>query len=241
MPPLVSCILVTRNRPAFVAQAIRCFAAQRYANRELVVVDDGERSVASLCKDVPKLRYYRLRQPTPTGTKLNLGIEVARGNILQKLDDDDYYGPEFLSMAVGRLRKSPKRHTLVAWCCFGVLIAGDPHLYFSGHGWHAGGTLCFRRSLWKRHPFRDMYASSDTWFRRDNEPHVVRVCAIDQYVIVRHGRNTWHRIKGTDSVEGYFRRKKLRRSLRSIVGQSNVAFYKSLMAAAPDEEPSVRE
>jgi glycosyltransferase involved in cell wall biosynthesis len=235
MEPLVSCVLVTRDRPAFFRQALRCYSAQTYARREIIVVDDGEDPVGALCMRVRNLTYIRLSEPTPTGSKLNLGIEAARGDILQKLDDDDYYAPAFLSTAVTHLRRTRQRRALVAWCCFLVLITGEPHLYFSGHGWHPGGTLCFRRSLWKRHRFRDMYASSDSWFIRDNGPTIVRVCAADQYVVVRHGRNTWRRIKGVDSVEAYFRQRRVRKGLRRVVGRANVAFYESLMAGKAPE------
>src|SRR5438270_539441 len=83
-----------------------------------------------------------------------------------------------------------REDALVAWCCFLVLIARERRLYFSGHGWNTGGTLCFRRALWRRRPFRDMPASSDSWFIRDNAPFIARVCAAQQYLVVRHGANT---------------------------------------------------
>src|SRR5215510_15017129 len=100
MKPLISCVLVTRDRPGFFRQALRCFAAQDYPNKEIVVIDDGESPVGALCGGVRGLTYVRLNSSTPTGTKLNVGVEIARGDILQKLDDDDYYAPGFLSTAL---------------------------------------------------------------------------------------------------------------------------------------------
>jgi glycosyltransferase involved in cell wall biosynthesis len=234
MKPLISCVLVTRDRPGFFPQALRCFAAQDYPNKELVVVDDGDIPVDALCDGVQGVTYVRLKTRTPTGSKLNVGVEIARGDILQKLDDDDYYGPAFLSTAAARLRSTRGSDALVVWCCFAVLIAGERRLYFSGHGWSTGGTLCFRRALWRRHPFRDMYASSDSWFIRDNKPAIVRVCAPGQYMVVRHGANTWTRIAGADSVESYFRQQLYPGSIRRFVGSANAAFYQSLAAGAPN-------
>lgn len=234
MPPPVSCILVTRDRPAFVPQALRCFASQDYPNKELIVVDDGERSVEEACAGRPGVRYIRVRTSTPTGTKLNIGIESARGDILQKLDDDDFYAPGFLAAAVARLRRARQADTLVAWCCFVVLISRERRLYFSGHGWQAGATLCFRRSLWKRHPFRDIYASSDSWFIRDNAPRIIRICDVEKFLHVRHDRNTWRHITGYETAESFFRLRPFRGRLRDIVGD-DIAFYRALMRAERSE------
>ena len=233
MKPLISCVLVTRDRPGFVRQALRCFAAQRYPRKELVVVDDGEAAVGGLCNGAAGVTYVRVKGPVPTGTKLNLGVEIARGDILQKLDDDDYYAPGFLSRAAAQLTRAGTPDTLVAWCCFMVLIAGERRLYYSGHGWKTGGTLCFHRALWQRTPFRDLYRSSDSWFLRDNTPTIARVCDPMQYLVVRHGANTWNEIAGQESVEAYFRKHPRRCGLARIVGRTNVPFYRSLAAGAP--------
>lgn len=233
MKPLISCVLVTRDRPRFFRQALRCFAAQDYPHKELIVVDDGEAPVDACCAGVSGLTYVRLKGAMPIGSKLNVGVEIARGDILQKLDDDDYYAPGFLSAAAARLARARRRDTLVAWCCFGVMIAGDPRLYFSGHGWMAGGTLCFRRALWQRNPFRDMNNSSDSWFIRDNDPAIARVCDSSLYMVVRHGRNTWNRIAGQQSVDSYFRKHLYGIPIARLVGRRNALFYRSLAAADP--------
>lgn len=240
MTPPVSCILVTRDRPAFVRQALRCFSSQDYPDKELVVVDDGAAPVRSSCAGVANVKYIRLAASTSTGTKLNIGIDAARGDILQKIDDDDFYARGFLSAAVRRLRRARREDALVAWCCFLVLIARERRLYFSGHGWKAGGTLCFHRSLWARRPFRDLYASSDSWFIRDNDPHLERVCDAKQYLLVRHGANTWRRIDGYGAAENFFRLHPSTRRLRDVVGRQHAAFYDALMrasGASPSEGP----
>jgi glycosyltransferase involved in cell wall biosynthesis len=235
MAPPVSCILVTRDRPAFFRQALRCFSVQDYASKHLIVVDDGDTAVESQCAGIPEVTYIRLTSPTPTGTKLNIGIDAARGEILQKLDDDDFYAPGFLSAAVRRLTHARREDALVAWCCFLVLIARERGLYFSGHGWKAGGTLCFRRSLWKRRPFRDLYGSSDRWFILDSDPHLAPVCDPTRYLLVRHGANTWRRVDGYGAAENYFRLRPSSCRIRDVVGRSHAPFYEALMRAKRSE------
>jgi len=76
---LISCIMATRNRPRLFAQALRCFNRQRYPERELIVVDDGEPAVAPMCQGFERVHYIHLARPASTGAKLNLGIAEARG------------------------------------------------------------------------------------------------------------------------------------------------------------------
>jgi glycosyltransferase involved in cell wall biosynthesis len=229
MTDMVSCILVTRNRVRFFPRALRHFQRQRYVNSELIVVDDGEEPVEAYCRGVGRVRYIRLAQPTNTGTKLNLGAEAARGPLLQKLDDDDYYGPEFLTLAAGSLAGEERSGCLAAWDCFLVLLAGEGHLRYSGHGWRAGGTLCFTRELWTKTPFRDVQRSSDRYFFEDARPRLIRVCAPEQYVLVRHGRNTWTKMEGGMNADDFLRTlPRWPRGFGEIMDAGDQAFYESL-------------
>lgn len=220
--------MATRDRRPFILQALRCFCRQTYENSELLIVDDGRDSVADLCRDIPRVRYIRLHRPSTTGAKLNIAIERASGDILQKLDDDDYYHPDFLKLAVARLPARTSARTLVAWDCFLVLLAGETHLRHSGHGWDAGGTFCFYRKLWQRIPFRDVARNEDYWFVNDHRPRIRRVCAAEHYILIRHGGNTWQ-LRYGESVDAYFQAlPEYGKPLSDLVGAEDLAFYRSL-------------
>jgi glycosyltransferase involved in cell wall biosynthesis len=121
--PLVSCILATRNRPPFLTQAIKYFLRQTYPNKELIIVDDSETSAAALVPDGAAITYIKLEVQLMLGTKLNLGIDAAAGQIIQKLDDDDYYHPEFLQTTIQALLACDPEHSIAGLDCFLVLIA----------------------------------------------------------------------------------------------------------------------
>ncbi|HEX5725390.1 MAG TPA: glycosyltransferase, partial [Longimicrobiaceae bacterium] len=70
MTPEVSCVLATGGRRRFLPQALRCFRAQTFAARELVVVDDGLDPAEDLIPPDPRIRYLRLPAGQPLGTKL---------------------------------------------------------------------------------------------------------------------------------------------------------------------------
>ena len=158
-----------------------------------------------LCSGLPRVRYVRLDQPTLTSTKMNIGVAHAQGNILQKLDDDDYYHPDFLQLAVKHLPINAQEKSVVVWCCYLIFLAGEKQLRHSGHGWKTGGTLCFPREMWKRRPFRDIRTGYDSWFLRDHDPNIVRVCAGEHYIVVRHGSNTWTKMSDGDEADNFFR------------------------------------
>lgn len=226
-PPLVSCILATRNRREFLAQAVQCFVRQSYPNRELIIVDDSDKPAAEQYGKFPAVRYIHLKQPTNTGRKLNIGIEQAGGDVLQKIDDDDFYHRDFLSLAAARLASQDSRRTIVAWCCFLVLFRGDPRLRHSGHGWTAGGTLCFHRDLWKRQPFRDVPSRVDAWFLFDHRPRLLHLCSAESYVMVRHGANTWNRMEDGDADEYLRSRPFYHKPLEAIVESGDLSFYRA--------------
>lgn len=230
---LVSCIVATGNRNAFFPQMLRCYLAQTYSNRELVVVDDGDEPVGPLCAGLGGVKYIRLDRNTPTGTKLNIGIDCSTGSILQKLDDDDYYGAAFLANSAGRLQAGCPENAILAWSCFLVLLAGDPSLRFSGYGWQAGGTLCFRRSVWRSTPFRDVPIDEDKYFLEDHRGPRVRVRKREQYILVRHGGNTWRKFSWGLAADEYFHTMPRHgRAIGELVDDQAARFYASLQSTA---------
>src|SRR5215216_5164074 len=145
--PSVSVILTTRDRPRFLAVALRCYAHQTYPRRELIVVDDGEefpvdeQVVATLGG-----RLVRLAPGTPLGTKLNRGLEIARGPLCQKMDDDDWYAPRFLETMIHSVVSNHQQ------VCRPTLAFLMPFLFFDVARWEIrrsidvnapGATLLF--------------------------------------------------------------------------------------------------
>lgn len=100
MEPLISCIMPTRNRRLFVQQAIRLFQEQDYPNRELVIFEDGDEFNWEIALG---LNYHYVPGRMSIGEKRNRACQIARGDILCFWDDDDYYGPQRLSLQAAPL------------------------------------------------------------------------------------------------------------------------------------------
>jgi glycosyltransferase involved in cell wall biosynthesis len=90
--PLVSVILPVYNRGHLLQRVVTSVLSQSHDNLELIIVDDAssddtEERVAALAD--PRLRYIRHSHNQGASVARNTGIEVARGEYIAFMDDDD--------------------------------------------------------------------------------------------------------------------------------------------------------
>lgn len=110
---LVSVIVPTRDRPAFLREALLSVEAQRPGRAEVVVVDDAseapERTVEVVRGFEGRLDVRCVMLPArsgPSGAR-NAGAREARGEYLAFLDDDDLWHPGLLTRQLDRFRTNP--------------------------------------------------------------------------------------------------------------------------------------
>jgi glycosyltransferase involved in cell wall biosynthesis len=191
--PMVSVVLTTRDRPRLLSVALACYRQQTYPYRELVVVDDGKAHPVSP-ESVEAVGGHLMRVPagTPIGTKLNLGVRASGGTLCHKMDDDDWYAPDFL------------KHMVNAWLaarqkvCKPAFALLAPFLFFDVRNWQlrrsrpglaTGATLLFSREDWEEQPFREVRRDDDEWFMRDQNRlgrMLIPVAALHSFLSVRH-------------------------------------------------------
>ncbi|HZZ70382.1 MAG TPA: glycosyltransferase [Phenylobacterium sp.] len=191
--PLVSCIMPTAERRLFVPQAIRAFLSQDHAERELLVIDDGQDSVADLIPDDPAIRYVRLDRRLSVGAKRNLACELARGELIAHWDDDDWMAPAWLGAQVRTLLDAG-----ADLCGLDTVFFYAPalrrawrYLYDGRQPWVCGGTLCYRKELWARIRFSDTNVGEDNLFVWSPQPKRIAINPRnDLYVATVHRGNT---------------------------------------------------
>jgi glycosyltransferase involved in cell wall biosynthesis len=121
-PPLFSVVIPTRNRSALFAVALQSVRDQRFANFEVIVVDDGSTDEdAARCRDLvaalPDARMITLvarERGHGQSYALNVGAVAARGEYLCFLDDDDeWIDPEHLARSGRAIAAGARRPDLV--------------------------------------------------------------------------------------------------------------------------------
>ncbi|MDQ2962913.1 MAG: glycosyltransferase family 2 protein [Pseudomonadota bacterium] len=91
-PPLVSILIRTVDRPAWLAQALETVANQTWPNVEAVVIEDGpplSRAVVESFRDRLNVRYRATGERIGRARAGNIALAEARGEWLNFLDDDD--------------------------------------------------------------------------------------------------------------------------------------------------------
>ncbi|MCA8951650.1 MAG: glycosyltransferase, partial [Planctomycetes bacterium] len=126
--PLVTVRIATYNRGRLVAErALASAIAQTYDNLEIVVVGDccdAATAAAVRSVDDPRIRFVNLpergRYPSDPllrwmvagSTPMNHGVELARGEWIAPLDDDDEFAPDHVEVM---LRECIERDLDFAW------------------------------------------------------------------------------------------------------------------------------
>jgi len=121
MVDLVSVVIPTRNRCARLLDAIESAREQTGVEVEIIVVDDASTddtplAMTALCEKEPRLLYVRNERPLGGGGARNAGADLAKGEFIAFLDDDDRFLPSKLARQVGILRSQPNASS--ASCSF---------------------------------------------------------------------------------------------------------------------------
>lgn len=96
-------VIVPTMRPDQLDNVWRFMAAQVHPEVELVLVPHGFEPEAALLDRLrgehgfDRFRVVPGAKELTLGSLMNLGVEASEGHYVAKLDDDNYYGPHFLS------------------------------------------------------------------------------------------------------------------------------------------------
>jgi len=190
--PLISCLMVTRDRADLARFAIAAFLRQTYPQRELVIIDDGPNdALARYVEALARPEIHMLRLPdegAPLGELRNRAVDQARGVYVAQWDDDDLSDPQRLECQYHVLRQTGAKACLLSrwmmWWPERQRLAISP-----ARPWE-GSLLCEKAAM-PRYPT----------IRRGEDTPVVehllrtaRVAMIDLprlYTYVVHGANTF--------------------------------------------------
>ncbi len=199
--PLISCICVTRDRPALLRRALDCFLAQTYPRRELVILfEQDDAATRELLQRRPRDERIRLvcveRSPDKKlGHLRNHAIHQSSGDFVCQWDDDDWYHQDRLAHQYAALRDAGRQASILSrWMMFDA-TPGNPRAYISYPRLWEGSVLC-RKELIQQRRYANVERGEDTpVVRALSEADALHVIADAPhlYVYTVHGGNTWER------------------------------------------------
>jgi len=169
--PLVSALMPTFNRRAFLPRALECFLSQDYPNLELIILDDGTEQIEDLLPADPRIKYFHETPKKHHGEKMNRCFELAQGEFCIVVDDDDWYPTDRITRQITPLTQNPALH-----------LSGTSTLYYYQHGtqqayryttpkgvgWLA--SIAIRKSFWKNNKFDNLQNGADYTFQNKMPP-----------------------------------------------------------------------
>jgi glycosyltransferase involved in cell wall biosynthesis len=191
-PPVVSCLMVTKNRDQLARISIDCFLRQTYTHKELIIIDDGESDqLAQFVQGLnhPQIFYHRLPNENLTlGELRNLSIARATGQYLAQWNDDDLNHPDRLAAQMAAIKSLQ-----TDGCFLNTVYIWWPHQHRLAKScqrvWE--GTLVCRKDRFPAYP---------TMRRGEDTPVVqailqtCRIAAMERpwlYLYNIHQQNTW--------------------------------------------------
>lgn len=199
--PLVSILTPTYNRRKFIPHLIKCFKHQNYpqSKMEWIILDDGTDKVGDLfaAAGLP-VRYYAEDVKLNIGAKRNKLNELAKGEIIVCMDDDDYYPPERVSHVVSRLMENP-HYDICGSSELYMFFSDNKKIYKIGpyhpnHG--TNGTFGYRRRYFDTHKYDEhvTHAEETSFLNKYTEP-MLQLDPMKVMLVMSHSENTYDKRK----------------------------------------------
>jgi glycosyltransferase involved in cell wall biosynthesis len=165
MHPLVSVILPCYNAEAYIAASVQSILNQTHTNIELIVIDDASTDqTVPVIRNIADNRLQLIEKPANTGytDSLNMGLSLARGTYIARMDADDISEPTRLAKQVAYFETHPE---VVLCGCWITLIPQQtvftyPVEHFSiveelfSRNSFAHPSVMFRKSIVDQHTLR---------------------------------------------------------------------------------------
>lgn len=202
--------LVSTNRPHQLEHVLRTVAAQQGVSPELVLlthgfeVEEAELRARAAAAGVVDLTLLHADASIPLGECLNRLARAASGDVVAKMDDDDLYGPHYLSDQLYALDYAwadvvGKQAHYLNLGDLDAMVLRFPEREHRYTDFVTGPTIVARRDLVLRSPFPAVGRGEDTGFLRAARARDAVIYAADRFGFVqvrRRGgtgahRHTW--------------------------------------------------
>lgn len=212
--PGVSIIIATAKFK-YIDNIFSNYLKLTYPNTELIIILNKNKltindySLKSI--GLKNVRIFQLDENCTLGECLNFGIEQASYNYISKMDDDDYYGPNYLTdlMNVFKYTDAQVTAKVSRFIYFehnntlGIFSPNYENKYVYNN--IAGGTLTFKKEVFNIVRFKNTNIAEDREFCLDCHSTGLKIYSADKYnyIYMRHKdlqQHTWKQFSPVDAA-----------------------------------------
>src|SRR4030067_2908226 len=109
--PIISVIMPVHNGETFLREAIDSVLNQTFTDYEFIIIDDASKdTTADIIKSYtdPRINYIKNDNNFGVTRSLNIGLKLARGKYIARMDHDDVSLPERLETQAAFLNQHPE-------------------------------------------------------------------------------------------------------------------------------------
>lgn len=210
--PYVTIVTLTHNRREFFPLALSNYLGTDYPQDRLEwrIIDDSDpdHKVQDLIPKDSNIHYHYVDPSHTIASKRNLGVQLAKGELIAMMDDDDIYLPRHLLLRVANLQFYQKQ------CCYCSSIAcfhinkiistiNVPPLPWPPETRVAEASLLFTKSFWEKRTFNaEDVGREGISFLKGRYQSCVEVSWKEIMVSLLHSKNTSNRVTVGDTPNG---------------------------------------
>jgi tetratricopeptide (TPR) repeat protein len=205
-------LIVPTNKAKYMENIFDNFDRMRYKEKEMIILLNNNqlllKDYANRANQYDNVSIYQLDESNTLGECLNYGVEHAKYDFIGKIDDDDYYGENYLLDQMNVFVISD-----AAVACKSkrfILFEQEEQLWvFRGYGEDAvvpggaGGTILAKREVFDVISFRAVNVAEDEAFFQDCTALGFKIYSSNKfnYLYKRHSNQSEHTF--TDAEEFY--------------------------------------
>ncbi|WP_413306939.1 glycosyltransferase [Bacillus sp. 1P10SD] len=195
-------VVTSTIRENMLDRVIKNFSRQNLQEKELIIILN-KNDIHLAPPTAANIRVFRLDESITLGECLNYGVSLARFEVISKMDDDDYYSPNYLANSLRQLQKT--NAGVVGKAAIFVYFKKDKQLsIFRPRMNHcflknkkvflAGGTLVFKKEVFKQVEFQHLNSGEDIQFQQDclDQRYPLYSGSFHDYVLLRYEDDHHH-------------------------------------------------
>ncbi|GFN33501.1 glycosyltransferase [Paenibacillus xylaniclasticus] len=182
-------VITSTNKPHFLKHMFDNYRRQVWPNKEWIIVLNTDKAplkrYQAMASRFKNIRVFQHPGSRSLGQCLNFASARAKHPYIARMDDDEYYAPYYLTSIMRAFRES--KAAIVGKRAYFIYLNGSKLLlqrFYAEQRYVpvlAGGTISYKKSVWRKVKFANLSLGEDVRFCRDCRRLGFKLYAGDKY------------------------------------------------------------